>query len=394
MRRLDRLPRLTHKVMSTMQSFLSLVFPAALLVLCGGVSGCGGHDLKPNSGTRLVYEVDDELRPENYSLDDLAAAVKRRIEPVEREAILVKPIGKNRVEISVPRGPDHAARLQQIKDLLATTGSLEFRIVANPSDDKTGIDAARAYFVRARTDANAKDELERLAGKGSPPAPVRPANGETWPNGCTYSWFELGRAERAALKLNNTAAENPDPQTLWNKAAEARQNGTILPVPGLFCLFSRPCQNRLLPAAERDRKQWEYFVLCRDPEKAPQTGAPMRITGMHITQARASSDAAGRPAVAFHLNEQGGKWFLDLTSRNKPSGTSENTFRRRLAIILDGQVLTEAPLDAPIGQDGIITGNFAQQDVDDLVTFLRAGALPAPLKPVPVVEEEIKPEKD
>jgi hypothetical protein len=62
------------EVMTTMQAFLSILFPAALLVLCGGASGFGGHDLKRNGGTRLVYEVDDDLRPENYSLDDLAAA--------------------------------------------------------------------------------------------------------------------------------------------------------------------------------------------------------------------------------------------------------------------------------------------------------------------------------
>jgi SecD/SecF fusion protein len=366
---------------------------ALMLVFGTGLFGCARPDLKRNGGTRLVYEVGDEIGAESYGIDDLAAAVKRRLDPAGTENILVRPVGQNRLEVSVPRRPNHEARVQQVKELLATTGVLEFCIVANAIDDSAGIEAAKKYFAAARTDSKGKGELDRLATSGAPPSPLRPAKGESWPNGYTYSWFELGRDGRAALKLNNSASEDPDPDSLWKKAAEARRNGDICMVSDQYCLFSRDCQNRMLPEQEREQKKYEYFVLCRDPEKHAKTGRPMRITANYMERAFAATNAGGQPAVGFHFGRQGGDWFHELTSKNQPVQTGDVTFRRRLAIILDGQIRATPSLNALIGQDGIIDGNFTQKEVDRLVTILRAGALPAQLKPVPVIEEDVKPEK-
>jgi uncharacterized protein (TIGR03067 family) len=117
----------------------------------------------------------------------------------------------------------------------------------------------------------------------------------------------------------------------------------------------------------------------------------MWINGSHLKRANAATDASGHPAVSFQLNKQAGKWFYELTSKNQPTRTEAGLFHRRLAIILDGQILSAPTINSAIGEEGIIAGNFTQQEVDRLVTILRAGALPAPLKPAPVSEEEVKP---
>src|SRR5262249_45615860 len=73
-----------------------------------------------------------------------------------------------------------------------------------------------------------------------------------------------------------------------------------------------------------------------------------------------------------------------LTSRNKPA--KEGGFKRQLAIILDGQIRSAPSLNSPIRSNGIIEGEFTQKEVENLVTILRAGALPATLRPQPVSE--------
>jgi preprotein translocase subunit SecD len=84
----------------------------------------------------------------------------------------------------------------------------------------------------------------------------------------------------------------------------------------------------------------------------------------------------GNPEVKFSLNHLGAKRFADATSNNRG---------KRLAIILDGKVLSAPTINVPIlGGDGVITGSFTIEEATELALMLRAGALPAPLK---VVEE-------
>jgi preprotein translocase subunit SecD len=64
--------------------------------------------------------------------------------------------------------------------------------------------------------------------------------------------------------------------------------------------------------------------------------------------------------------------FADITTRN---------VGKRIAIFLDGQILSAPTVNTPI-TDGqaIITGQFTVQSAKDLVTRLNAGALPVPIK--------------
>jgi preprotein translocase subunit SecD len=48
-----------------------------------------------------------------------------------------------------------------------------------------------------------------------------------------------------------------------------------------------------------------------------------------------------------------------------------------LAIVLDGRVVSAPVINSRISDRGQIEGNFTQQEVQDLVTVLRSGALPA-----------------
>ena len=99
------------------------------------------------------------------------------------------------------------------------------------------------------------------------------------------------------------------------------------------------------------------------------------VSGDQLNNAQAQFQEA-RPVVHFSLNHLGAKRFAEVTTNNKGN---------RLAIILDGKVLSAPNINEPIiGGDGIISGGFTVEQATELALMLRAGALPAPLK---VIEE-------
>jgi len=80
--------------------------------------------------------------------------------------------------------------------------------------------------------------------------------------------------------------------------------------------------------------------------------------------------------VHFNLDRVGAKKFAKATT----TGVG-----KRLAIILDGKIISDPRISEPIiGGSGQITGNFTFQSATDLALLLRSGALPAPLN---IVEE-------
>lgn len=111
-----------------------------------------------------------------------------------------------------------------------------------------------------------------------------------------------------------------------------------------------------------------YIVVKRAPV----------VGGEQLDSAKASYGEAGEPVVAFTFKSIGAKKFATATREN---------VGRRLAIVLDGRVISAPVINSPItGGSGIITGNFSVKSANDLALLLRSGALPAPLE---VVEERV-----
>ena len=105
------------------------------------------------------------------------------------------------------------------------------------------------------------------------------------------------------------------------------------------------------------------------------------ITGEYVENAVVQNDQqSGKPYVSLEFNQAGGRIFADLTEAN---------VQRRMAIQLDDKV-NSAPViqeRIPGGSARITLGGYEAynklfEDAQDLVVVLRAGALPAPLKPV------------
>jgi SecD/SecF fusion protein len=229
----------------------------------------------------------------------------------------------------------------------------------------------------------------------------------------TYSWLELGPQERHALGLDNAAEHDPIRNKAWLAAAKARKAkglGGAVTLPELSdpsakkqalqgaLFYSRKCVDRNLPEEERRQKAIEYFVLTRDPEIDPKVAAskPLeqrrtpKIDGSYLRSAMSSIQDV-RPSVHFTFNETGGELFGTLTRKNIPSGSGPEDVKRHLAIVLDGLIMSAPTINSEIRTQGQITGSFTRKEVDNLVNILRAGALPATLKPQPVSESTMGP---
>jgi len=70
-------------------------------------------------------------------------------------------------------------QVQERKELIAQVGSLEFKIIANNTNDSEAMKAAEDYFRTVKDKPALQSELDRLAFLGkSPPPPAMP-NGDT-----------------------------------------------------------------------------------------------------------------------------------------------------------------------------------------------------------------------
>ncbi len=92
------------------------------------------------------------------------------------------------------------------------------------------------------------------------------------------------------------------------------------------------------------------------------------VTGKDLRSVRRSQDEWNSPAVAFSLSPEGSRRFEQVTGDN---------IGKAIAIILDSKVISAPRVEDKISGSGIIRGRFSLEEADDLVTVLKAGALPA-----------------
>ncbi|HEY2249912.1 MAG TPA: protein translocase subunit SecD, partial [Planctomycetaceae bacterium] len=129
-------------------------------------------------GTNLVYELDEKQKGNQTINNDLMAqmvgAVTRRINPAGTKEIVVRQVGKMRIEVILP-GADPAV-VDETKELMTRLGTLEFSIVVNDTDNR---DIIRAGKATSGTDVVVDG---KIVAKWRPIAPDKDAKGREIPN--------------------------------------------------------------------------------------------------------------------------------------------------------------------------------------------------------------------
>lgn len=282
--------------------------------------------------------------------------------------------------------------VERIKGKISQQGQLEFSILANSTDDREGIEAAKRTIK-----ATSPEALDKLALQGyAPPVPVNADGTKDFtvtlrrePYRTNYRWVELGKQYLYELGLNSSQADDKNGLGQFRMVADARDKREATEIflgrssQGL--VFSRriPNLDRITLKDRQEGKTMEYFLLVRESSDSE------KVTGDYLSSATKGIDDKGRLAVNFRFNPEGANRFSALTSRNNPD--SQTSFQRQLAIILDQQIQSAPGLITTISESGQITGDFTGPQVDRYVDVLRSGALPATLKPQPVSETTMGP---
>ncbi len=131
-----------------------------------------------------------------------------------------------------------------------------------------------------------------------------------------------------------------------------------------------------LADAQRGKLPVDSMIVSGDETGPIILKRAVIVGGDQLDGAKADYDERGQAVVAFSFKPLGAKKFGAATREN---------VGERLAIVLDGKVISAPVINSPItGGKGIITGNFTVESASELSMMLRSGALPAPLE---VVEE-------
>jgi SecD/SecF fusion protein len=127
--------------------------------------------------------------------------------------------------------------------------------------------------------------------------------------------------------------------------------------------------------------QLEVLVLCNDGED---------VTGKYINDVGRGSNGV-KPGVTFNFNSAGAIKFGRLTANNLPDPAQPQR-KRNLGIILNDQLYSAPGIESAISDHGIITfeprpGKDGMKqlnnDIEDLIKILNAGALPVELSKEP-----------
>jgi SecD/SecF fusion protein len=268
-----------------------------------------GIDL--SGGMILIYEVDKaQLKPGQTinpdMMDKLISAISKRINPGGVKEINIRKYGSDGVEIVIPDVDEAAAN--RVADLVSRVGTLEFRILANTTDDNTLIE-------RAKSDLS-KNLIRDSQG-----------NRLAW-------WVPITAGQEASFNYPEICKRE-------------RTVGT---------------------------KKVTDVLVIQDT---------YNVTGDYLDYSSPSTDRSGKPCVGFQFNSRGGQLFGMLTGDNKPDETTG--FKRKLGIVLDGQLYSAPAINDVIHQQGVIEGgSFTRESVQQQVDVLNAGALPATLTQEPI----------
>ncbi len=310
-------------------------------------------------GTNFIYEIDrsttTEGQGEKVLARDFQVPLSIRLNPSGTKEILIRPIGDDQIEITIP--DVDPTEIANIKEIITNAGILQFRIVANANDHRDIIDVAttqansddqnirlnrNVYLVDKVTDTKRLAGLWRTLGRGVEVEGIREITG--------YQAGDLIRNAQTGRLLSPPTSTKPNDFENWLSS----QNITSVDV-----------------------------LLALEKFGSPYT----EVTGSDLRTAKKEFSRTGGYQVNFSMSVGGAQKLRELTGANLPSPTSD--FKRRMAILLDGVVLSAPNLNSTIAGEGLIEGSFTEKQVDFLASILNAGSLPGTLSKEPISENSI-----
>jgi len=323
-----------------------LIAGASVIFLQGTTKIRYGLDLQGGTSVVLQPRVDGTNGAVTAAaIDQAVSIIRQRVNSlgVAESEVVAQGSGINRqIVISVPGETG-----QRVVDLVGQTAELRFRqVLAVGSAVEAPAPAPAPSGSAAATPAPSGSKLTKSAPVLSDPSPAASATPEP------------------IVTPNSTAT----PEAVANTPAAAVSDELSKKFAALDCTDEKNLvgggDDPEQPLVTCDRDGTSRFVL-----------GPAEVLGRQVRSASAAIDQQGTGGwfVTLNFNKEGTKKFGEITQRVVSLTPPQN----QVAIVLDGLVVS-APriIDAILGGQAQITGNFTQQEASDLANVLKYGSLP------------------
>ncbi len=325
---------------------------------------CSSNDGASSVCVRVSSDYADSIK--SAALSQAVETIRSRIDEngVSEPTVITKG---DDIIVELP-GLDEA-NISRIKDIIARTAKLEFKVVDQDSP------YMRDLFKHVREDP----EAARLEIKADVDGWRHDDTGKSYDDYYLYAhnreeWITVEEAKETACwdDEKSTASDGQTQCLVSGRRVIERYLAELGKADPKFAIPDdrQIAYERVTPAADAEDKRefWRTYFLDR----------AVRLTGTSISDATGNYDPnTNRPIVLLDFNRYGGRVFGDVTAE---------IAGKKLATILDDKVKSAPIINGAIrGGRASITmggGNPQRQEAerDELVNVLKTGSLPAPLK--------------
>ncbi len=295
--------------------------------------------------------------------------IRQRVDRFGVSEPLIQRQGTSRIAVELP-GIDEP---QRVRNLLRGTAKLEFRLTPEPQLIQQSVGRVVEYFVEqeagrtpaaATTDSTQADSTATATTTAADTAASRVSVDQLAGRPATPSATAPG-----GRKFTEMFQPSPSPGSPVFGLVAERDTAAVrrmLAAPAVRALLP-PNSELLFSASPVDGSTADARVF-----QVMAINQRIELAGDVVTDASAEFDTfTNAPEVSITMNAEGASRWRQITTANV--GTP-------VAVVLDDIVYTAPTINGPIPNGRTqITGSFTRQQVTDIVTILKSGALPAPV---------------
>jgi preprotein translocase subunit SecD len=376
-----------------------LIFMLVIGGLYGAAAAVGtwkpklGLDLQ--GGTRITLQAKSTGGGSVTSdkLDEAVDIISNRVNGAGVAESEVSTQGSDIIVVEIPGKVD-----KNLERTIGSTAQLRFRLEALrlppagttlPSPTDTGATSPSGSEPTSPKSTTGNESPATPSGTRTGPT-IKPKPGDKTPN--TTSDTGKNRAGAAWMRSGNNAPSTPTEPT---PSGPTTGPPTELVPPDLedikdpYAWVANPpqewqaraaayvCPGPGQPSSGQIDLPSQPLIACDEAGNRFLLG-PAMVEGTHVKDASYGIPQQGIDYVVnVSFDGEGSKQFADVTTRIAGQTNPLNGDKQRLAIVLDGEVLSDPSNDQPItGGRAEISGNFDQDQAKSLANSLKYGALP------------------
>ncbi|MFF2022780.1 protein translocase subunit SecD [Streptomyces sp. NPDC058171] len=351
----------------------------AMVALTGGMFLSGhttprlGIDLA--GGTSITLKAKNEPGQKNAvnqtNMETAVGIIERRVNGLGVSEAEVQTQGNDNIIVNIPRGTDEESAREQV----GTTAKLSFRPVLSGMPVTESGKESPSPSPSASGDKGKAGESGKPSASSSSSASPSPSSSATTQGRAVTGALAADATPSGSASAEPSDSTSPAPSSSSSADAAAAAQATDLQ-KRLEALDCSTAEGRLNASDKARAAKPEDPVVACDPDSGYKyVLGPVAVEGKRISDASAVIDPQGVEGwiVQMDFDKKGADQFGKITSELAAKGAPQNQF----AIVLDGEITSAPSVNTAItGGNAQISGNFKQEEAENLGNMLSYGALP------------------